>query len=380
MTVSRRAFLGTAGASALAVAGCAALPGWPGSAPSAAKARVAGLYSTVTNGPSEYLTILLQQAVDTVVDAGRANLDPRLVWVAIPAPAPGQSYVAGEVQALQAVLGGSGAGAIPDLVALGNTYSIRQLAQRGLPRPIDDLLGTTSLVPKDDYFPGALAEGRVEGKTYGLPLSITPGLLQYDATLFQAASLPPPDGAWDWNRLVEASLKLTQPPGQYAFAPYGVPELLVFVWQNGSDVLSADGRRCTLDDPAAVQAASFYGDLFTRHKVVAPAPQGDAQGLASISGPMTYRGARIALQFSNVLASLSPSGSLRYAEPFRGIAQATTLQLNSLLAMTSRASNPAADFAGLAALAEEMQRRSYLPPRRSLARKADPAEVGLTRA
>jgi len=93
---------------------------------------------------------------------------------------------------------------------------------------------------------------------------------------------------------------------------------------------------------------------------------------------MAYNGARIALQFASSFFSLPSTRPFRYAEPFRGIAQATTLQLNSLLAMTGCAADPPADFAAMVALATELQRRSYLPPLRSLAKVADPAKAGLT--
>jgi len=383
MAVSRRAFGGAVGGGALVLAGCAALPAFPGAAPSLPKVRVAGLYNAVANGPSEHLTILLQQALDSVVGTHAANLDPRLVWIAVPpgaSGAPGQPYTPGEVPALSGALAGTAAtaGTVPDLVALGNSYVVQEVARRQLLRPIDDLLLTTSLVSRADYFPGALAAGQVEGKTYGLPLSITPGILQYDPTLFAEAKLPPPDGTWDWKRLLEACLTLTAPPHQYAFAPYGVPGLLVFLWQNGAEVLSRDGKRCTLTDPAAVQAASFYGDLFTRHKVVAPAPGGAGQAFGFNPAQMNYNGARIALQFASSFFSLPSTRPFRYAEPFRGVAQATTLQLNSLLAMTSRAADPPADFAAMVALATELQRGSYLPPLRSLAKQADPSKAGLT--
>ena len=46
--------------------------------------------------------------------------------------------------------------------------------------------------------------------------------------------------------------------------------------------------------------------------------------------------------------------------------------------MTSRAADPPADFAAMVALATELQRGSYLPPLRSLAKQADPSKAGLT--
>lgn len=54
------------------------------------------------------------------------------------------------------------------------------------------------------------------------------------------------------------------------------------------------------------------------------------------------------------------------------------MQLQSLIAMTSRTANPAATFVGLAALAEQVQKNSYLPPRRSLAKTADAQKLGFS--
>jgi hypothetical protein len=375
---------------ALSAASCGALPelpAFPGASPQVPQIHVAGLYSKRPfAGTTERLTMLLEQAIDALPEPQRRAIDPRLVWSGVPASttaAPGHPAVPGEAQALDALLTSSAttAGRVPDLVALSSSEVLQYAVQHRLLRPIDDLVQTTSLVHQEDYFPGVLVASRVSGKLYGLPLSMTPGMLQYDPQLFHAAGLRPPDGTWDWRRLVEACAKLTKPPRQYAFAPFSVPSVLVFLWQNGADVLSQDGRRCTLVDTAAAEAAAFYGDLFTRYKVVAPTP---TTALASsFFGPTqsVYNGAQIAMQFVEFLSTPSPPScerTLRYAQLFRGVAQATTLQLNGLLAKTSRAADQPADFTALVALATELQRRSYLPPRRSLTKQADPAKAALT--
>ncbi len=40
-----------------------------------------------------------------------------------------------------------------------------------------------------------------------------------------------------------------------------------FLWENGGQIFSADGRRSTVDSPEAVEALQFYVDLFNKHRV-----------------------------------------------------------------------------------------------------------------
>jgi len=297
-------------------------------------------------------------------------------------PSPAHPYVSGEAQALDLVLNGTErtAGTFPDLVALYSSYVVQQVAAKNLLRPLDDLLHLTSLVNPAEYFPGALDAARLGGKLYGLPLGITPGMLQYDRSLFQEAGVGDPDGTWDWNRLLEICLELTKPPSQYAFSPYQVPGVQVFLWQNSADVLSKDGKDCTLADQSAVEAARFYGDLFIKHHVVAPfTPSSSATAVSSLAGSqMTFGNARIAMQFGDAAnATQGLPNSIRLGEIFRGQVQATSLHLQSLLAMTSRAADPPTDFAALVALGQDVQNNSYLPARRTAAQSVDRVRLGV---
>jgi len=172
MRASRRSLLRlTAGVGLLALTGCAGpgiLPALPGAAPSLPKIRVAGLYGGPnTGGQNERLSVLLQQAVDTLVADGNKNLDPRLDWIVVPpgvSGGPGKPYVPGEVPALDLAINGTGSGrastaGIPDVVAFSNSFALQQVVAKKLLRPIDDLLRSTTVVQADDYFPGALDSG-----------------------------------------------------------------------------------------------------------------------------------------------------------------------------------------------------------------------------
>jgi len=179
-------------------------------------------------------------------------------------------------------------------------------------------------------------------------------------------------GNWDWSALLNAGQKLTHAPGQYAFTPETFYSLEMFLWQHGAAVLSADGTHSTLDSPAAIEAASFYGDLFTRYKVVAPPVPNSTAWSYSNDNQIMYNGARVAMVYTGGGA---PNRPLEYREPFHDQDKATVLFLGSVLAMTVRAAAPAQSFPVMAALATELQRRSYLPPRRSLLRTMQPVRA-----
>ena len=85
-----------------------------------------------------------------------------------------------------------------------------------------------------------------------------------------------PIGSLNSIRVVFALIEvmLTGVTDQYGFAVRNwMPEWVMWVWQNGSDVLSPDGRRASgyLDAPATIEAIQWFTDLVKRHRV-APRP------------------------------------------------------------------------------------------------------------
>lgn len=397
-STSRRAFL--AGATAVvggSLAACRPLAGpvghLPGAPPMSPPPRLLGLYpvdnlapSATAHGPDPQVAALLQQSVDAVADGARADIDRQISWTGVP---PTVGATSGEETVLQQALASS-APTPPALVLFSSVLPrpgangvrltvsavLERTARAGLLRPLADVLSTPGRLERSDYPAGVLAAGQVQGKQYGLPIDITPGMLEYDRTLFRAARITPPDSSWDWQQFLTAAQALSAPPHRYAFAVPGVPPLQLFLWQNGADVLSPDGRRCTLDDLPAIEAATFYHDLFTRYQVVAP-PTATPRFQ---NGQLSAGGAPLAMQFATSLVTFGeaePQRVLRFAEPFHGKQRATSLSLERVLALTSRATDPAKDGAALVALADELQRRSYLPAQQSLARVADPGKEGL---
>ena len=310
-----------------------------------------------------------QEAVDAVAAEG-LTVDRQVDSIPLSSPNTPANDVA------TAFVSASASGApVPDLLIFGQTssggltsYTLSQLASASLLLPIDAAFSRASAQDRQDYFPNALDACRVGGKLYGLPLVVDPALLLVDPRLLQGAGLATP-GDWDWSGLLNAGQRLTRAPGQYAFAPetFDFPE--VFLWQHGAAVLSADGTHSTLDDPGAIEAATFYGDLFTRYKVVAPPVANVGGWTGTPDHQLRYNTARIAMVYT---AGSEPDRPLEFSEPFHDQDKATVLFLNSVLAMTARAADPAQTFPVMTALAMELQQRSYLPPRRSLLQTAQP--------
>lgn len=379
MTVSRRRVLGAlAGLAALPLASCHVLPVVfqpPPTVIPARPVRLAGIMSqNVTVADQANYRHQYQQVVDTVAGQGVA-IDKTITW--IPGTPAGQSgYAAGmsTFQNIETAYIGSAAGGTPspDLLMLAGDPSriytpwlLGQLVGGPLVRAIDSQVRSDRATDQQDYYPQALNTCRIAGKLYGLPVAVEPYLLLSDLNLFQAAGVQSPP-TWDWAHMLDAATRLTKPPGQYAFAPTNFPTPELFLWQHGAAVLSADGQHCTLDDLAAIEAATFYGDLFTRYKVVAPAGKDAFEWPTKPNGQMTYNGARIAMLMTSVGENLPKS--LQFGEPFHDSARATTMVVNDVLVMTVRAADPAQAYPVMAALANELQKQSFLPARRRLAK------------
>ncbi len=375
--VTRRALLGLlAGGAAWSLAGCR-MPANPLQAPPTPvpvhSTRI-GLVMSSQVPAAQQQTVLAayQQAVDAVAAKG-LTIDRQITTVPLSSP----NSPAGDV-ATAFVSGAASGTPVPDLLVLGQTssgsltsYVLGQLVSPPLLRPIDAEFGRASAQDRQDYFPNALDACRVAGKLYGLPLSVDPALLLVDPRLLQAAALAMP-GTWDWPGLLNAGQKLTRAPGQYAFTPETFYSLEVFLWQHGAAVLSADGTHSTLDTPAAIEAASFYGDLFSRYKVVAPPVPNSTAWSYSNDNQIMYNGARVAMVYTGGGA---PNRPLEYSEPFHDQHKATILFLDSVLAMTVRAVDPAQSFPVMTALATELQQRNYLPPRRDMLETMQPVRA-----
>jgi len=117
---------------------------------------------------------------------------------------------------------------------------------------------------KEDFLPAALDAVTVDGKIMALPYELELLGLYYNEEMLKNANVEVPK---TWDELLAAARKLTTdkvaglvlPPDK---GPYLNFIWYPFLWQQGGNVLSADGSQSTFDTPEVAKALDFYGSFF----------------------------------------------------------------------------------------------------------------------
>jgi len=177
-------------------------------------------------------------------------------------------------------------GAPPDLIEAQHGWVV-PYAQAGLLAPLDDVV-----TPGDrpDYLPAALDYDAWNGHLWGAPFRIETHAVLYNRRLFRDAGLDPDRPPQTWPEVLDAALRLTRKTDagrqQYGLAITGGGEVgntlfrvLPLMWMNGGSILSDDLARVTVNERPAVEAVTFYTELFTKHHVSPPSTLQD-DGLA----------------------------------------------------------------------------------------------------
>jgi len=166
------------------------------------------------------------------------------------------------------------AGEGPDL-ALIHTIEIPHFANDGVLEPIADATAAAKGFRGDDYLSTTWQGGIYEGKRYAIPLDVPQHLLYMNVKVVKDAGLAGKvPGSKD--ELLAMARQMTKGdmfgfaigtlnPGKYT---WGFQNLL---WQNGANVYAPDLKRSALTDPAAIEAAEFFGTIHAKEKVAPPA-------------------------------------------------------------------------------------------------------------
>jgi multiple sugar transport system substrate-binding protein len=129
-----------------------------------------------------------------------------------------------------------------------------------------------------DFYPRLLEQFQWQGHYYGLPRDNDTKVIFYNKDLFAQAGLEPPQSGWTWADLRRTASQLTRRdpdgrPRQYGFAFEADTWWLLFVWQNGGDLVDDPFRptRVRLGEPQAVEAIQFLADLVHVDRSTPPA-------------------------------------------------------------------------------------------------------------
>jgi len=163
-------------------------------------------------------------------------------------------------------------------VVWASTGGFNALGVRGVFKELDSLARADKYDFKD-YVPSALDTLKVDGKLQGLPWGGHPGYtgLLYNEELLTRAGFKAPDGTWTWDRLIEVAKASSRVTGDAQTDVYGFHPvtdylgLTPIVRGNGADFLDKEGKKTILGSPAGIQSLNVYRDLWTRHRVAAPA-------------------------------------------------------------------------------------------------------------
>jgi multiple sugar transport system substrate-binding protein len=126
----------------------------------------------------------------------------------------------------------------------------------------------------NDYLTGTKKAGTYDGKLCGIPYRITTGIFHYQRALLEQAGFASPPGTWD--ELLKVAIALTKPPERYGFGTMGLQGAGLysgyapFLYSNGGRLLDFKTGEIYINEPKAVEALQFYGDLNAKYKVVPP--------------------------------------------------------------------------------------------------------------
>ena len=158
------------------------------------------------------------------------------------------------------------AGNPPDISVVDQIWN-PEFAAAGFIMPLDEYVAQSPSVKKENYFSGAWESALFQGKLYGIPFDVGVWALNYyNKDFFRKAGLDPEKPPVTWDEFYEMGKKMTS-AGQWGTAIWVgqgdavqcVVDALIF--SNGGSVLDQDFRKCTLDQPSALEALEYFKKL-----------------------------------------------------------------------------------------------------------------------
>ena len=156
---------------------------------------------------------------------------------------------------------------IADMVAQGKPPTLARVATRWIPEyvaagllePVD---GYISPEFRSQFIPLLINEGsQYEGRTFGLPITVSSRALYYNKGLFKQAGLTSPPE--NWAQLKSAARTIhALGPDKYGFGIQGKEAetstyFYYFLWGNGGEILTKDGTRPAFNGVEGQEAVQF---------------------------------------------------------------------------------------------------------------------------
>lgn len=187
-----------------------------------------------------------------VVEAFNASHKDQLTTTEVPFSEMVQKYAT-------AIAGGQA----PDALSLDLIYNPSFSASGQL----EDLTDWAKKLPYFDQLAKSHVRlGSYEGKVYGLPLSVETSVFAWNKGLYKKAGLDPEKAPANWDEIIANAKKIRALGGDtygfyYSGGGCGGCNIFTFApltWASGADILSDDGKKATIDNPATRKAVEIY--------------------------------------------------------------------------------------------------------------------------
>lgn len=212
-----------------------------------------------------------------VVEAYNSSHENQVVATEVPFSELVQKYAT-------AIAGGQA----PDALSMDLIYTPAFAAAGQL----EDLTDWAKKLP---YFnslsPSHVRLGTYQDHIYGLPLSVETSVFAWNKDLYKKAGLDPEKAPTSWEE-IEANAEKIRKIGSDTYGFYfsggGCGGCMIFtftplVWGAGADILSADGKKATLDTPQMRKAVGFYRDMVKKDLVPAGAASDNGANFLSFT-------------------------------------------------------------------------------------------------
>ncbi len=175
------------------------------------------------------------------------------------------------------------AGTAPDAISFaGEICRWSRWADAGMLVELDDIIEEDSSFDIDDFFPKMIDMAKYDGTKvgqgpiYGIPASTAVWILHYNKEMFDKYGVSYPDDSWDWDKLVEETLKFGEDrDGDGVLDQYGF--YIENIWSErfidmmmrafGTTLWSEDAKSCNAATPEGLAAIQLIGDLVHKYHV-----------------------------------------------------------------------------------------------------------------
>jgi len=210
----------------------------------------------------------LTKIVDGIVadfEAANPDIDVNAIYAG--------NYNDARVKALAALQSGE-----PAQLSVMFSIDVHELMDLGAIVPFDDIVSTQEEKEwLNGFYPALMENGKVDGKTYGVPFQRSTIVMYYNKDMFKAAGLDPENPPSSWEELAEVGAALTKKNADGNVDTWGamIPSTGYPYWmfgaltkQQGQVLMNQEGNETYFDHPKVVDALNFWKDLGSKYAVM----------------------------------------------------------------------------------------------------------------